>query len=108
VRGLARLQFIRSIQGGSLNGGMRKNYSSPESASRESGKNQVRLSARNVNASKIQFCIVRNRGADFSSREKYAMTAVEPRPNQTPEPTATLVTPRACARVAPSAAVAHL
>jgi hypothetical protein len=30
------------------------------------------------------------------------------RPNQAPEPTATLVTPRAGARVAPSAAVAHL
>ena len=29
-------------------------------------------------------------------------------PNQTPEPTATLVTIRACARLAPSAAVAHL
>jgi hypothetical protein len=29
-------------------------------------------------------------------------------PNQAPEPTATLVTPRAFARVAPSAAVAHL
>jgi hypothetical protein len=38
-----------------------------------------------------------------------AMTAVGSfSPNQTPEPTATLVTPRACARVAPSAAVAHL
>jgi hypothetical protein len=30
------------------------------------------------------------------------------RPNQTPEPTTTLVTPRADARVAPSAVVAHL
>jgi hypothetical protein len=29
-------------------------------------------------------------------------------PNQTPEPTALLVTPRACARVAPIRAVAHL
>ena len=38
-----------------------------------------------------------------------AMTAVGSfSPNQTPEPTATLVTPRADARVAPSAAVAHL
>jgi hypothetical protein len=30
------------------------------------------------------------------------------RPNQSPEPTVMLVTPRACARVAPSTTVAHL
>jgi hypothetical protein len=30
------------------------------------------------------------------------------RPNQALEPTATAVTPRACARVAPAVAVAHL
>jgi hypothetical protein len=39
---------------------------------------------------------------------RFPISGVEKRPNQSPEPTALLVTPRADARVAPSNAVAHL
>jgi hypothetical protein len=107
--GLARLQFIRSIQGDSLNGRMRKEFfSPPESESQRSRKNQIRLSAQNSDAVKIQVCTFRNRGAGFHSEEKYAMKAIGARPNQSPEPTTLLVTIRACARLAPSRVVAHL
>ena len=42
------------------------------------------------------------------AREPVKSSSAKGRPNQTPEPTSPLVTIRACARLAPSGAVAHL
>jgi hypothetical protein len=50
-----------------------------------------------------------HRGGQVTLRSMVSdLVVIEEEPNQAPEPTALAVTPRACARVAPSSAVAHL
>jgi hypothetical protein len=50
----------------------------------------------------------KRRGAGSAIRRLSRVIVSHKMPNQAPEPTALAVTPRACARVAPSSAVAHL
>jgi hypothetical protein len=75
---------------------------------RDSRKNLGRGSFPKADAVKISIGIFGGFGVESLADETNAMKAIGTQPNQTPEPTALLVTPRAGARVAPSNAVAHL
>ena len=105
----ARLRSSRSMKFGSLNSRKRCDSGSARDCRvGEAIRSSDFSSAQNAKGLESRTSISEIRKVESLVEENGAKTAIGTQPNQTPEPTPLLVTPRACARVAPSSVVAHL